>query len=168
MNIKHSVNIMGLFSYVLSRLGCGALFVMMCLTVVDVVGRYVFNSPILGAFELTEYLVLITVFSFLGYTQSQKSHIAVDVLVDSFPKNVQDFVNLFNYTVSLVLIILISWKGFEKAMETLETGEISLNLSVPDYPFVFFMSFGCAVMCIELIRDIIKTFVNKQKGEKNK
>jgi TRAP-type C4-dicarboxylate transport system permease small subunit len=35
---------------------------MMCLTTVDVVGRYVFNSPVLGAFELTEFLVLILIF----------------------------------------------------------------------------------------------------------
>lgn len=155
---------MGLFSHSLARLGCIALFAMMCLTVVDVVGRYVFNSPILGAFELTEFLVLITVFSFLGYAQSQKAHVTVDILVDRFPKNIRFFVNLVNYTVCLLLFILIAWKGFEKALEALETGEKPMNLPVPDYPFIFFLFLGCAVMCIEFIRDMIRIFV-KKKGE---
>lgn len=165
MNIRNSVNIMGLFSYILSRLGCITLFAMMCLTVVDVVGRYVFNSPIVGAFELTEYMVLITVFSFLGYAQSQKSHISVDFLVNYFPKKVRGYISLFNYTVCFILIFIISWMGFEKAMEIMETGEKSLNLSIPNYPFVFFLSCGSAVMGIELVRDIIRLFVKKERVE---
>ena len=59
------------------------------LTTVDVVGRYVFNSPITGVFEITEYLVLILIFSFIGYTQSQKSHVAVDLLL-ARPLRVED------------------------------------------------------------------------------
>ncbi len=156
---------MGVFSHYLSRLGCVSLFAMMCLTVVDVVGRYVFNSPILGAFELTEFLVSITVFSFLGYAQSQKIHVTVDILFDRFPKNFQGLINLVNYTVCVILLFLISWKGFEKALEALETGEKPMNLPVFDYPFVFFLSLGCAVMCIEFIRDIIRTIVKRKKGE---
>lgn len=156
MNIRNLVNIMGLFSYILSRLGCLALFLMMCLTVVDVVGRYIFNSPMLGAFEMTEFLVLIMVFSFLGYAQSEKSHVTVDILVDMFPKKLRNIIIIINYLVCLVVVFIIAWMGFEKAVETFHTGEKPLNLAVPDYPFIFFLSLGSAVMCIEFIRDILR------------
>lgn len=161
INIRNVINIMGLLSHIMARVGCFALFAMMCITVVDVVGRYAFNSPMLGAFEITEFLVLVTVFSFLGYAQSEKSHVTVDILVNLFSKKKQNYIDLFNYTISFILILLVSWKGFEKAIEAFGTGEKPMNLSVPDYPFVFFMSFGCAVMCVELIRDVIKTFFKK-------
>jgi TRAP-type C4-dicarboxylate transport system permease small subunit len=49
MKTKKVDNFLGIFSYVLSRIGCLALFMMMGCTVVDVSMRYVFNAPILGA-----------------------------------------------------------------------------------------------------------------------
>jgi TRAP-type C4-dicarboxylate transport system permease small subunit len=166
MNFKNAVNILGLFSYLLSRLGCVALFFMMCLTVVDVVGRYIFNMPILGAFEMTEFLVLIMVFSFLGYAQAQKSHVTVDIFFDRFPLKMKTVVSVLNYLISLVVVLLIAWMGYIKAMESFHSGEKPLNLAIPDYPFIFFLSFGSAVMCIEFIRDILRK-MHKSHGEKH-
>lgn len=167
MNIRNLVNIMGIFSYILSKLGCVALFAMMCLTVVDVVGRYVFNSPILGAFEITSFLVSILVYSFLGFAQSQKSHVTVDILVNTFSEKAQSIVKLFNYTAGLFIMVLISWKGFEKAIESMESGDSPMNLSVPIHPFVFFLAFGCGIMCIEFLRDILKTIIKLKTKETN-
>jgi len=158
---------MGIFSYLLSKLGCVALFAMMGLTVIDVVGRYAFNSPILGAFEITSFLVSILVFSFLGYAQSQKAHVTVDILVNTFSQKAQFLVKLFNYAVGLFIMILISWKGFEKAIESMETGDSPMNLSVPIHPFVFFLAFGCSIMCLEFLRDILRTIVKLREKETN-
>ncbi len=150
---------MGIFSYFLSKLGCVSLCAMMCLTVVDVVGRYVFNAPILGAFEITSFLVSILIFSFLGYAQSQKAHVTVDILVNIFPKKMQLAVKLFNYIIGFFVMILISWKGFEKAIEAKAAGDSPMNLPVPDHPFIFFLALGCGIMCIEFLRDILGTIV---------
>lgn len=165
MSIRNVVNITGLFSYLLSRLGCGALFLMMCLTVVDVVGRYLFNAPILGAFEMTEFMVLIMVFSFLGYAQAQKSHVTVEIFFDRFPLKMKAIVSTANYLVCLVIMFIIAWMGCEKGIETFHTGEKPLNLAIPNWPFVFFLSFGSAVMCVEFIRDILRKLHNRIHGE---
>ena len=154
MNIRNLVNTMGIFSYVLARIGCLALFLMMGLTVVDVFMRHAFNAPILGSFEITRYLIVILIFAFIGHTQSQKAHVNVDIFVNAFPKKVQGFIDLFNYTVTLILMILVTWKGFEKAVESMADGDSPMNLPVPEYPFVFFLAFGCGIMCIELVRDV--------------
>jgi TRAP-type C4-dicarboxylate transport system permease small subunit len=165
MTLKKIEEKMGLISFVLSRVGCAALFFMVILTVVDVIGRYVFNAPILGAFEMTEFLVLILVFSFLGYAQAKKSHVTVDILFDRFPGKLKTIVTIFNYLLCIVIIFIIAWMGFEKGIETFHTGEKPLNLAIPNWPFVFFLSFGSAVMCIEFIRNIIKV-LNRADGER--
>lgn len=154
---------LGVFSSLLSYVGAGSLFVMMCLTTVDVVGRYVFNAPILGTFELTEFLVLILIFSFLAYTQSQKTHVSVDLLFLLFPEKVRRFIELFNHVLCLLLMFLITWMGIRKAFELLEVGEASPNLGIPDYPFVFFLVLGSAVMCLEYIRDLIGLFAGRKE-----
>ena len=150
----------GILSSVLAYVGAVALFGTMCLTAADVIGRYAFNSPILGVFELTEFLVLILIFSFLAYTQSQKTHVAVELLLKILPRRIQAYIEVLNHIICLVLMILITWMGFQKALELMEVGEASPNLGIPDYPFVFFLTLGCTIMCIEYIRDIIRLLSN--------
>ena len=74
-------------------------------------------------------------------------------------------VKLFNYITALFMMILISWKGFEKAIESMETGDSPMNLPIPTHPFVFFMALGCGVMCIEFMRDILRTLIKSREKE---
>ena len=154
------------FSAVLAYVGAFSLFVIMCLTTADVVGRYIFNRPITGVFELTEYLVLILIFSFIGYAQSRKSHVAVDLVIGKIPQKIKVLIDIGNHAVCLILMILITWMGVEKAFELRAVGEASPNLQIPAYPFAFFLVLGCVVMCIELIRDIMGFIADRQGGEK--
>lgn len=153
-------------SIFLAYIGALALFLMMGLTAVDVVGRYIFSAPITGTFELTEFLVLILIFSFIGYTQSQKSHVSVDLLVMNFPGKIRLVIDVFNHVICLILMALITWRGAVKALEMMEVGEASPNLQIPDYPFVFFLVVGCGVMCIEYIRDLLGFFNHSKESDK--
>ena len=51
---------------VTSGVGAGVLVLMMFLSAMDVLLRYFFNSPISGAMELTQYMMLIVVVSGLA------------------------------------------------------------------------------------------------------
>ena len=146
----------------LAYVGAFALFAMMCLTVADVAGRYIFNKPILGVYELTEFMVLVLIFSFLAYAQAHKSHVAVDLFIVFFPKKFRVIIDIFNHIACVAIMVLITWMGFEKAIEMMGTGESSTNLALPSYPFVFFLVIGCAVLSIEYIRDI---FVIRKSGK---
>ncbi len=149
------LNIFKRLSTYLAYIGALSLFAMMCLTVADVAGRYIFSKPILGAYELTEFMVLVLIFSFLAYTQAHKSHVAVDLFIVFFPKKFKVFIEIFNHIACLAIMILITWMGFEKALEMVGTGESSTNLALPSYPFVFFLVIGCAVLSIEFLKDIV-------------
>ena len=153
-----------LFSSKLAYLGAVSLFCMMCLTAADVLGRYVLNSPITGTFELTEFMVLILIFSFLAHAQANKAHVTVDLILSRFPKTFRVYVELFNHAISLALMVLIVWIGAQRALELKEVAEASPNLGIPVYPFAFFLVLGCIVMCIEYIRDLIRT-VKSKKGD---
>ncbi len=147
----------------LAYIGAFSLFTMMCLTMADVAGRYLFNKPILGVFEITEFMVLVLIFSFLGYTQSRKSHVSVDLFMRHFPEKLKTLIEIVNHLACLALMALIAWMGVDKAFELMEAGEASPNLALPTYPFVFFLVLGCAVMCVEFIRDIIMILKNNKE-----
>jgi len=156
---------LGRLSSGLAYVGCISLFAMMCLTTIDVVGRYLFNRPITGAFEITEYLVLILIFAFIGYAQSQKSHVAVDLLWTRLPYRARKYIDLVNHFVCLALMVLITWMSVLKAVELKEVGEASPNLMIPAFPFAFFMVLGCMVMCVELLRDILQLIDGPEGSE---
>ena len=104
---------LGKISSILSYVGAASLFIMMCLTTADVTGRYIFNRPITGVFELTEYLVLILIFSFLGYTQSQGGHVSVDLLLPKLPAKAGKVIDLINHVICFALMALVFWMGDE-------------------------------------------------------
>lgn len=56
------------------------LFILMGLTCVDVVGRYVFNSPLHGGTELTEIGLAVMVFAAMPVVTWRGGHIVVDLL----------------------------------------------------------------------------------------
>jgi len=163
MSTKTVSDKLGRISSALAYVGALSLFGIMCLTTADVVGRYFFNAPILGVFELTEFMVLILIFSFVAYTQFTKSHVSVDLLITLFPKKFRIYIELFNHSLCLILMGLITYMGFSRALELVEFGEASPNLGVPLYPFVFFLVLGCVVMCIEYIRDLLRLFGDRKE-----
>ncbi len=165
MAVQTVLKKMGLVSSVLAVFGAIALFGMMLLTLADVVGRYVFNSPVLGAFEITEFLVLILIFSFLAYTQAQKTHVSVDLIFNCLPRKARTVVDIFNHAVCFLFMILITWMSALNALDLKEVGENSPNLTIPDYPFAFFLVLGCAVTSFEFLRDLIGLFANLKEGD---
>ena len=140
----------------LSYIGNAALAAMMLLATVDVIGRYFFNSPVLGAYEMTEYLMLILVFSFLALAQSARVHISVDIVFNRLPRRLQHVLDRLNHLICLLMMVLVSWMSIQRIWELKRTGEASVLLKIPDYPFAVFLVIGCLAFCIEFFKSVFK------------
>jgi TRAP-type C4-dicarboxylate transport system permease small subunit len=64
----------------LGLLAAALMFCLMLLTCVDVVGRYFFNKPVTGGFELTEMLLASLIFAGLPLVTLRSEHVMVDLL----------------------------------------------------------------------------------------
>ncbi len=141
----------------LGYLGAAVLFLMMLLTTVDVACRYLFNSPILGALEITEFMVVTVVFCFLGITQQEKGHVAVDLVKGSLPLRSRRAVDILNRLAALFILGLITWQTLERALELWRMKEYSGTLHIPVAPFVLLVALGCGAMCWELAREMFSS-----------
>lgn len=139
---------------ILSHAAALILFALMVLTTADVVGRYFFNAPILGVFEITEFMMVCIVFFSMAPTQAQKGHVAVDILVSLFSKRLQNVFEFLNYFLSMGILTLVTWKSIARGFEVMGTGEFSGTLRIPVYPFVFMLALGCAALCVEFLKDL--------------
>ena len=63
----------------LGYVAAALMFCLMLLTCVDVVGRYFFNKPVTGGFELTEMLLASLIFAGLPLVTLRGDHITVDL-----------------------------------------------------------------------------------------
>jgi TRAP-type C4-dicarboxylate transport system permease small subunit len=143
----------GKFNYV----ACAAVIVMMLLTCADVILR-LFGHPILGTYEMIGFSGAVVISFALAYTSLERGHIAVDLFVSSLPKRSQIFINGVNSLIGAVLFSLITWQSFVYAGDLRGSGEVSLTLQIPTYPFVYGISVGCGLLCLVLLTDAIRSF----------
>jgi len=135
------------------------LAVLMLLGTSDVVGRYFFNSPIKGAFEISEILLAGTVFFGLAYTSSIQRHVQVDTFVILLPPRLRAAVGCVISFLSLLIFVLIGWQGTELAMTSWEQHRLIDVIYVPIAPFQLFVALGALSVCLELILEM-RSFIS--------
>lgn len=137
-------------------LACAAVVVMMLLSTADVVLR-LFGKPIPGAYELVGFLGTIVVSFALAFTSMEKGHIAVELLVERLPQRAQLAIEAFCNMIGALLFGVIAYQAILYALDIKKSGEVSLTLQMPAYPFIFGIAVGCALLCLLLIADFIKS-----------
>ncbi|MEM6460300.1 MAG: TRAP transporter small permease [Pseudomonadota bacterium] len=143
-------NIRGLtlISRVLAGIACVILFVMMTLTFVDVVGRYVFLQPLPAAYEIVSLLMPAIIFCALPLTVLREGHVTVDLLDGFIPRPVARFQAVFVSIVSAVALGLVSWRLAVKAADDRYYETITDELLLEIWPFDAGMAVLCAVAAI--------------------
>jgi TRAP-type C4-dicarboxylate transport system permease small subunit len=123
-----------------------------------------FRMPVRGTFELMGYGgAIITAFT-LGYTQINKGHIAVDILVQKFSKRVQRILNIINYAACMTFSALVSWQIFKYGTILKNTGELTETLNIIYYPFIYGVSLGCATLALVFLTEIMKSITGRTEG----
>jgi len=81
----------------------------------EVTMRYVFNSPIQGHLEGAELFVPIIVFLAISYTQSQKGHVGMTLVIDNMPPAVQRYMEITTLLLSVLTCAVLSYFSFKYA-----------------------------------------------------
>ncbi|MCC5811099.1 MAG: TRAP transporter small permease [Ectothiorhodospiraceae bacterium] len=126
------------------------LFALMLLTTADVLGRFLFNTPITGTVELTQLMLAALVFLALPVVCWREGHITVDLLDTFFPRALvwirQLLINAFS-ALALWVMARRVWTLGERA---LDWGDTTQFLGLQVGYFVMGMSlllFVSAVLC---------------------
>ncbi|MCG2775132.1 MAG: TRAP transporter small permease [Desulfobacterales bacterium] len=135
-----------------------AIIVMMVLTCGDVILRF-FRRPIPGTYELVCFLGAVAVAFAMAHTTVQKGHVAVSLVVRLFPARIQGLVESITSTFGFIFFALIAWQSVLYAKDLYASGEVSLTLQLPFYPFVYGIGFSAAAVCLVLLTDLFKNLM---------
>ena len=131
---------------------------MMLLTCADVLLRY-FRKPIPGTYELVCFLGAAAVAFAMAHTSVERGHVSVSFVVELFPVKTQRIIESITTCFGLFLCGLIAWQSAAYANELRLSGEVSMTLELPFYPFVFGIGFSAAVVCLILLSDLLNTLM---------
>jgi len=142
-------------SQVVNSVGIFIILLMMLLTTTDVFLRYLFNRPILGTVELTEFMMLIIVSFGLAYTQVNKGHIFVELIVSKFSPKTRAIIESLGYFLCLIIYLLIVWQTLVQADVQRIHGVKTGALEIPKYPFYIILAFGFGLLSFVFLVDLI-------------
>lgn len=132
-----------------------ALVFMMLLTVVDVILR-TFGRPITGTYEMVGFSGAVVIGFALPFTSWIRGHVYMEFLIQRFPKQVRDRMNLFTRVIGIILFALIAYNLMIVGIDLQKSGEVSPTLRFPFYPVVYGVGICFFIECLVLFCDILK------------
>jgi TRAP-type C4-dicarboxylate transport system permease small subunit len=143
----------------------GVLFMgLMFLGAGDVLGRYLFNKPLRGTMEVSEILMGGIVLLSWAYTQRMNGHVTVDLFIAQYPPRLRAIVNFFMLLLSFILFVAITKQSIVIALRCWQEHRVIPTLGIPTAPFHSIVPIGAALLCIELIVQMIKILPSIRKG----
>ena len=129
--------------------------IMMVLTTADAVGRYVFNRPILVAYELTtNYLMVVAIFLAMPFAYRQGANIRVTFLVDRLPRGARLVIDHVVQLVSVAYGVALVAATFQQAQHIRDTGTMFTTVELPLWPGYAAVTLGLVVTVVFMLIDV--------------
>ncbi|MCG6115895.1 MAG: TRAP transporter small permease [Mesorhizobium sp.] len=132
---------------ILAPLSAVTLFIIMMVMVADVTGRYLFNQPLRGAYEITEFLMCVMVFGALPLVSLWSRQVEASLLSDVAPRATL-ILRWFGGVLSVLVfgyLAMLTWNyGDQLARQNAQ----SLFGGIPRAPFAYYMAILCLVTAL--------------------
>lgn len=113
------------------------------LTSVDVVARYWFNSPIKGAFEVTQLLLAALIFVAFPLTTAMREHIEVDLIANFMGGMIDRVFTFLAGLISSAVLVAIAWRLLHHASKLAADGAVTDSLQLPLQPIGYIGAASC-------------------------
>lgn len=113
----------------LRAVGTLSLFALMLIVFIDVMGRNIFNTPLIWGTEVMEVLLGLMVFAFYPVLARRRGHIVVDLV--PIPRSLSGFQRFLAGAVGCMLFGVVAWTCGRQAMRSADYGDASAILGIP-------------------------------------
>ena len=141
--------------------GALVLFAMMVLTFIDVVMRDLMASPVHGAFEITELLLVVLIFAGLPLVSRAGEHVTLDTLDPVFKDRGRAILDRLANLVSAVALVGVAWLMMRRAARIADSGDTSAQLQIPYWPAAYFMA---ALLVVTALIHLAYVFLGPPRG----
>ena len=148
----------GKFTKVICYISFAGIIAIVVLNVADVLLAKV-SKPILGAYEITQRLLLCTVFASFAYTQTKKGHINMTILIVKFPRVVRFSLYTLTSLLSVFAAGALTYAAYYQGGVSMGINAATEILYIPLYPFFYVQALAMAAFTIVLIFDAVMSII---------
>jgi len=141
-----------------------AVFLMMMVTVINVFLIFTRLGAVDMAVELVEMLMIVVMFGSFAYADVLDKHVRATMLVDRFSPRLKSLCNVFGYSLSLGICLILTWQLYEYAYRATAIHKTCLSSQLPYYPFTWFALAGFAVFDLRYATRLLESLGTWRKG----
>ena len=134
---------------------CGGvlLFVLMGIIVVDVTGRYVFNSPLYGSLDLSITFLVLIVASAIAYGGRTGAHVTADMFKTLLGSWFEWINGIVVKLIAAAVTAIWCWRLFVTGRTAARLGESTRLLNIPFEPIYFALGVGIGLYSLVLFAE---------------
>ena len=135
-----------------------ALVPLVAATCYEVFARYVMGAPTIWAYEVGYFLTGTHFLLGMAYTLKSDEHIRIDIFSGHFRSRTRAVIDLVGYTVTLPLMIWLSYALFQHLaqgyLRSERSGQSAMNMPVWPFRVVFLVAF--TLLALQILAEVIK------------
>ena len=124
----------------------------------EIIGRYIFDSPIPGTWEIVAGAMAVLTSIGFAFALEQRRHITVVVVTQRLPRKVDHYLLVFSYFVGFVVTGVLAWQLVHMAVRSVVIREYSGMglLPIPIYPTKIIFLFAVILFCVGFLKHFIE------------
>ena len=155
--MKHARRTFERLALLVLLVGGSGTLVAMFLGTADVIGTQVFLTPVPGALEITESIIVLIVFGGLAYAQMRNNHIRVEIFYDFAGPRTKAAMDCFAYLMAMIFFGLLIWQAINELLFSWEINEATLGIvRIPLWPTRLILAVGTALLLVQLAIDLLE------------
>ena len=141
-----------------------AISAMVLLVCVDIILRLLpMTKPIVGAFEVQNWLAALAAAFAVAYIQTQKGHVPVDILLTRVSQRTAAIINSITSPFLAALSAVIGWQCVVFAIYMWKSNEISQILQFPYHFLLYAVAFCFAMLALVFVAEFLKSVTQAVK-----
>ena len=144
------------------------LLAMMAVALLNILLRALFRYPIFGTFEIVCYLSLVMAAFAMPGTERDNGNISVTLASESLPPKGARILKLVTDLMGMAGCFVVEYRLVGLARRKLENGDITADLGMPVYIFVYIIALAFFLISICLLYKVLSFFLLKDAGEPGK
>ncbi len=137
-----------------------SLLAMIAILSIEVLMRYVFNSPTIWAHELTMYLFAATVMLGGAYALLNDGHVKMDIIYTRLSDRKKAILDIVTFLFFVIFIGALLWKGSDIACKSIKVMEKSDSAWSPYiWPSRLIVAIGALLLLLQGLVNFIKNII---------
>lgn len=135
----------------LTFLGGALVFALMCIGMVQIILRNLFDAPIFGYIDIVEFAMVGFALLAISYVQREGIHVRMEIVVGALKGRALWMLELLNTTLAVFIISVLIPYTYSHFNRAFQFGDSTIDIELPTWPGKLAVPIALSVLLIRLL-----------------